>query len=81
MLVKPLLPEAISIWSARIAVLVAATCALLALYSGIIGSYVFFLARPSTLLLAGIGAMLYAIWVVLLQLYFYGIRQRPSGGG
>jgi hypothetical protein len=74
--VKPLVPESVAIWSARIAVAVALLCGVLALLSGIAANRFFFGATASTLLLAGAGALLYAIWVVLLQLYFFGIRQR-----
>lgn len=74
--VTPLVPEGPAIWSSRLAVLVAALCAILALVTGVAETTFFFGARPLTLLLAGVGAMLYAIWVVVLQLYFYGLRQR-----
>ncbi|MBI2886417.1 MAG: hypothetical protein HYY02_04335 [Chloroflexi bacterium] len=78
MAVKPLLPEATAIWSSRVAVAVAALCGLLGLVTGVTGVRFLAGATPSTLLLAGIGALLYAIWLVLLQLYFYGLRPRQD---
>lgn len=76
--VTPLIPEGPAIWSSRLAVAVAALCAALALLTGLTGTRFFFGASSSTLLLAGIGAILYATWVVFLQIYFYGLRVRQS---
>lgn len=75
MAVKPLAPEPVIIWSARVAVLVAALCAVLALITGLTGTRIV-AAASSTLLLAGVGAMLYGVWAVLMALYLFGIRTR-----
>lgn len=74
--VKPLLPEGLAIWSSRLAVAVALVCAVLALITGLTKVYV--LATATNWFLAGLGALLYAIWVVLLQIYFYGVRTRSA---
>ncbi len=63
------------IWVSRAAVGVAALCAVLALITGLTGTR-FVLAASSTLLLAGIGALLLAIWVVLMGMFLYGVKTR-----
>jgi hypothetical protein len=73
--VKLLLSEGTAIWSARIAVLVAAIEAVLALITGISGTHFFFGAAASTLLLASIVSMLFAIYPVVILIYFH-LRQR-----
>ena len=74
MTLRPLLPEGPAVWSSRLAVAVALMCAVLALITGL--TKVHILASVTNWFLAGIGALLYAIWVVLLQIYFYGVRTR-----
>lgn len=59
-------------WGAGVSVAVSALCAILALITGLMGRI--FFASPATLLLAGIGAMLVAIWVLLMGMFQYNVK-------
>lgn len=62
---------------ARIAIIVAVICAILALITGLTGVRII-RAASSTLLLGGVGAVLFAIWVMLDELRSIGIRTRQG---
>lgn len=70
----PRFPVSWYVWAGWLAVLVAALCALLALITGLTGTRVVG-AASSTLLLAGIGAMLFALFVVVMATLVYLITR------